>query len=434
MQNQTQIPNNECGNPVAPKGEILYFKDFTSSDKSLKHYYDLGECLRGQGKIAEAAEAWKKALELAPNDLNLLLSLGSMLADSGRIEEAGKYFGQAVALDKHNVDANYFMGMFRYVREDYKAALTHWKRCLHYASPDVDVSSLRMCLAEAYRADKRFTKAIYQLGKILDEDPYNLDAHNVLGMIFFEKGDKDKAMNVLSQAVKVGADFYRTHLNLGVVYFDRGAMDLAIHEFRKAARLNPEDADSLFNLGRTLATVGQVDEAVEVLNKSLKADPNQPDCRSLIGNIELVRGNFAESRKIFSQLNEEHPHNLDILCSLAEAEQNMNYYKDAEDHLLQARSEAPDSSYVYYSLALLYVNMSKRQDAALENIRTALTMEPNNPDYHLMCGDLLHKKGQSEEAKVHWKKAAKYNPDLIQEVRQRCAGRKKSAEADSGEH
>ena len=216
---------------IPDAGKVLYFAHYNSS-LNFRHYYEAGNCLRGQGKTAEAIEAWETALELNPNNVDAHLDLGSLLAESGDIEGALNHFQAAARLEPSNIDANYFLGLAYFRLENYKTALKYWKHCFTCKTEGIDEITLRMCLAEAYRALGRFQKAIYQLEQILNSSPHNLDAYNVLAMVLFEMDQKSLAMEVLQQALACAPNFYRTHLNLGVLYFDRGAIDMAIHEFK----------------------------------------------------------------------------------------------------------------------------------------------------------------------------------------------------------
>lgn len=400
-------------------GKLLHFAEY-NNPVSFRQYCDLAGVLQGQGKYEEAKSAWNKAVELEPNNINARIDFGVVLAETDDIEGARQQFEAAVNLDPNNIDANYLLGMAYFHLERFDLALKYWKRCLVDKTGQLeDETSLRMCLAEAYRALNRPHKAIFQLNNILEKNPADIDAYNLLGMVLLEIGEKSFAIDVLKRAVTCNPDFYRSHLNLGVVYFDCGAIDFSIHEFKRACQCNPKDADSFYNLGRALAIKGELKQACQALAKSLELSPNQPDCLDFLGNLELMRGDFQAACHSFNKVLADDPNNIEILCSIADAEHRQYNYQEAEAYLQRAYKLAPENPLVHYSLALLYRDQSKKLDQAVKHMRKAVDLQQNNPEYQLLYGDILAQTERENKAKDAWEKAIELDPSLADDVRSR---------------
>jgi Flp pilus assembly protein TadD len=62
-------------------------------------------CLAEQGKLVEATEAARRALELAPRKSVYNLTLGTLLARQGKFKEAKDYLILAIRADDSNVTA-----------------------------------------------------------------------------------------------------------------------------------------------------------------------------------------------------------------------------------------------------------------------------------------------------------------------------------------
>lgn len=410
------------GSGSKQSGRLLYFANYNSS-VNFRYYREMGDCLRGRGKFQEARIAWERAAELEPNDIDIHLDLGALLAENGELEAAISHFEKAVKLDSDNIDANYFLGLAHFRLEHFRQALKFWKHCFKCKAEDLDEVGLRMCLAEAYRALGRFKKAIFQLYEILGQSPYNLDAYNVLSMVFFEMGEEVLAMEVLQKAIAYGPDFYRSHLNLGVIYFSRGAIDMAIHEFRKACKCNPLDADSFYNLARSLSVRGDIDGACVALYRSIELDSTQLDGLSLLGNLELVRGRYNEARSHFAKILETDPDNVDILCAMAEAEHLLYNYQEAETYLQKALKLEPKNPMVHYSLALLYRDQSKMLSKSLSHMRMAVELAEETPELQLLYGDILADSGKMGKAMEAWGRAVELDPQLADDVNSRLKSR-----------
>lgn len=404
---------------IERNGKLLHFAQY-HNPASFRQYCHLAGALQGQGKYEEAKSAWYKAVELDPENINIRIDFGISLAETDDIEGALEQFEAAVKLDQTNLDANYLLGMAHFHLEHFDLALKYWKRCLADKTGQLeDETGLRICLAEAYRALGRPHKAIFQLNNILERNPADIDAHNLLGMILLEIGENAFAIDILKRAVTCNPDFYRSHLNLGVVYFNCGAIDFSIHEFKKACQCNPKDADSFYNLGRALTIKGELQQACQALEKSLELSPSQLDCLDFLGNLELLRGDFQAAQGHFSKLLADDPNNIEALCSIAEAEHRQYNYQEAEEYLQQAYKLAPENPLVHYSLALLYRDQSKKLDKAAKHMRKAVDLQQNNPEYQLLYGDILAQTDKESKAKEAWEKAIELDPSLADDVRSR---------------
>ena len=93
----------------------------------------------------------------------------------------------------------------------------------------------------------------------------------------------------------------------------------------------------------------------------------------------------------------------------------------AERHFRQAIEVAEFNPRAHAGLAgLLY--RSSRADEAVAPARRAVELGPTRASYHVLLGDVLDARGQTEEAAEHWKKAHDLRPDARVRVRLRGAG------------
>ncbi len=77
--------------------------------------------------------------------------------------------------------------------------------------------------------------------------------------------------------------------NLGVVQFQKGGLDDAIEKYEQSLRLNPDYAEARYNLGSALLQKGKIDDAIAECQKALELGPNDPDAHVVIGNAFMAR-------------------------------------------------------------------------------------------------------------------------------------------------
>ena len=103
-------------------------------DERTEHYMK-GLALFGEGKCAEAVEAYQKALELSPGWTEAMHGLAMAYMNEGKLDDAIRVGNEIVAIDKNDAFAHTSLSMF-YQRKDMideaekeaaKARMISWK-------------------------------------------------------------------------------------------------------------------------------------------------------------------------------------------------------------------------------------------------------------------------------------------------------------------
>jgi tetratricopeptide (TPR) repeat protein len=93
-------------------------------------HLNLGALLYEQEKTAEAAECFRRAVALAPQNPLAHFNLGSVLDDLGKSQEAARHLEEAVRLDPNYADAYYNLARVREKLGAPVEARRHWRRYL----------------------------------------------------------------------------------------------------------------------------------------------------------------------------------------------------------------------------------------------------------------------------------------------------------------
>ena len=81
------------------------FNDIIKTDpKSAAAHFGLAESMLGipKAKVEDIMEAYKKAVELEPDNVFYITTLGSFCSDVGRFNEAEEYYNKATEIDEEN--------------------------------------------------------------------------------------------------------------------------------------------------------------------------------------------------------------------------------------------------------------------------------------------------------------------------------------------
>ncbi len=113
-------------------------------------------------------------------------------------------------------------------------------------APDDDKAIVKFGLASYYSAQPEQAIEAWKQG--LSINPYQAEAHYLLGLAYLDKGELNKAVGHNLQAIKYRTNFTEAYHNLGTAYARMGKSREAIQSFQKALTINPEFAPSLNNL------------------------------------------------------------------------------------------------------------------------------------------------------------------------------------------
>lgn len=236
------------------------------------------------GDHVGAERAYRRGLEIAPDNAELRNALGWTLFQEGRSAEAVAEYEKALTTNPGSAKAhnNLALALVELGRLD--DAATHFKASLAVEPKAEIYSDLGFTMARLGKT----TEALADFQKALALDPNCASAHFNLAVTSVQAGDFPAAESHYRKALP-GRPSAETHNGLGFVLARQGRSDEAIGEFRTAIELNPKFTPAYNNLAEALAKQGRLDEAESYYRRSLAEKPN-PAVRNALGNLLRQQG------------------------------------------------------------------------------------------------------------------------------------------------
>ena len=150
-------------------------------------------------------------------------------------------------------------------------------------------------LAEKHHAAGRFPEAESICQQILQADPNQPVALHLLGVIAYQVGRHDTAVELITKALVIKPNFAAAHSNLGNALKGLSRLDDAVDSYTKAILLNPDLAVVHNNLGNALQEMGRLDEAVASYHKALHIDPGYAEAHSNLGDTFRELGRLDDA-------------------------------------------------------------------------------------------------------------------------------------------
>jgi FimV-like protein len=147
-------------------------------------------------------------------------------------------------------------------------------------------------LARAYQRQSRLEAAIQEAREAIRLDSLFPEAHNALGGMLFEKGDRTTAEYHFREAIRLRPDYAEAHNNLANLLSAASDLNQADYHFDIAIRLAPTQAVTRFNYGISLAVRRRFDEAQRQFELAVTYAPTMAEAHESLGNLVARRGDW----------------------------------------------------------------------------------------------------------------------------------------------
>jgi tetratricopeptide (TPR) repeat protein len=133
--------------------------------------YDLAYEITEKGDVEAAIVAWRKALELDPEDANALSNYGTLLLLKGQLDQSKAYLAKALARKPDLVDARNSLGVLLMKQGKLDDAIAEWNKSLAFSPVSTEA---RVNLGGAFMMQARYKEALAHWRAALELEPKRL--------------------------------------------------------------------------------------------------------------------------------------------------------------------------------------------------------------------------------------------------------------------
>jgi len=296
---EVYISADECGKAVELLSGQLDARKGTPDERRIA--IELAVALYKNGSKAEAGERFDSLSRLAADDPAPLLAQVRVLKDdrlwsrlSERVEKWCHNHPQDTQTPITVADS------IAVVNED-EARKTAEKLLGGVLARKPDYLPAMNRLATVFQVMGRSAEASTLYRRILVLQPDNIVAMNNLAWILCnEQGNYQEALELAQRGLQKAPNYADLIDTRGVIYFQLGDYDRAVQDFSRCLELYPDNfpavAASHLHLGKALAKLGQRDRAIESLQNALAANSKVDT---------LSPAEIAEAQRMVKELREE---------------------------------------------------------------------------------------------------------------------------------
>lgn len=164
----------------------------------------------------------------------------------------------------------------------------------------------------------------------LRERPDDPDGLHFLGLLFFHRGDNDKAVELIERSLVRAPDNPHVWNNLGNILFLWDRREEAKGAYRRVTQLAPAMAEPWYNLALLLRDGGEFDEAVHHFREALRRQPAFSRAYESLGMLHYRLGQIPHAAEIYRMWAEREPDNP-VAGHMAAATSGLNVPERADD-------------------------------------------------------------------------------------------------------
>jgi len=311
-----------------------------------------------QGKLIEAEGICRDAVDQNPGDINMLALLGATLIKTRKYDEAEKYLRMTINLAPTFAKPHEDLGHILLKMKRPDEAIEVLEKATQL-DPELVFGFLNLGKALAAtgkgkEADEAFEKAFklspeikalaqaaefFKKGltgkaekitrKIIQENPNNVDAFRLLGIISARNGIIGDAERFFRKAIKIAPDFTDVICDLGQLMTDDGRFEDAINCYKQAIEMEPENSRHYDHLGWVLEPAALTYDSIEAHQKAIELNPKLASAWLGLGHGLKTVGRLEEAIEAYQQCYKLKPYNGAIQWSLA----NLKTYRFSDDEI-----------------------------------------------------------------------------------------------------
>ncbi|MEQ8187300.1 MAG: PQQ-binding-like beta-propeller repeat protein [Candidatus Eremiobacterota bacterium] len=303
----------------------------TPEDKAGK-FFTVGKTQLEKNMIDAAISSFRRALELMPDDINYVISLGDALREKGDLHGACECYEKAFAISPERQDialtlSSMFMIIGRKALADrlYDNSFDYFNRSIrvrenagaYFGQADVyivrgDTGNFIKAILKGLKCDnsdfERLTDLaeIYSFTELDQEDCYNKmlslsglkedsSRASFLKGIIYEKNDWEEAAGFYEHAIYKDQNFPEPYYRMGMLFLQEELYQEAEDMFKRIIKINPSYGKAYAGLGKLFVKKGDFIEAEKNIKKAISIDPIWYYSYCLLAKICLKNNHIDEA-------------------------------------------------------------------------------------------------------------------------------------------
>ena len=414
------IIEREKGNDAAAFEMLRHCLDI-NPEASEAYYYIAHYYLRMK-ETDKALAAFKKASLLEPDNVNYLETLAQMYLQSQDLESATETFER---LSKAEPDREDVLGMLVQLysndKDQYPKAIATLNRMEELDGMNERISYAK---AELYQKMDNGKAAIAEMKKLADQYPNDLNYRNAYADMLLVNNNEKKAIDIYRGILKEEPANSKVLFSMRTYFLGQGntvAADSMTVNILTRSNANTDEKIYLLRQ-EVMENESKGDDSTKVIRlfeRTIKTKDSDPSIGLLYASyMELKKMPKENINRVLEDVLEKAPDNAAARLQLIADAWERKDYDRVVTLCSAARQYNPDEMAFYYYQGVA-LSQQDKTDEALDTFKNGISVinEQSSPDivsdFYAIMGDLLHEKGDKQQAFAAYDSCLQWKPDNL---------------------
>lgn len=400
-----------------PEEAVGYLEAAVRADPGrLDLYYNLGLLYTNVKQFDRARATIRRAIERDPESPVGFYYLGRVESEAGDDRAAIKAYETARTLDIDFVHPTLALGELYEQRGQADKAIALYQSYLDQGG-ERQTAEVRNRLVQLHLRQKAPDKALAVLDAAVQEDPQDLEARLRRGLILIDLHEYDKAIQDITVVSNAHPNDHRLLGYLAALYEETKNFDRAMVLYERMTTLAPDNPEPLLRLGALYGHRKETARALSYVDRAARIDNQLADVYLVKGYIYIESEQYEAAAKALDAGIAVHPEHADLHFNLGTVYDKLNRFDDLVTQMAAVLKIDPKHANALNYLGYTYADRGVRLDEAVDLIKRALSIKPDEGAFVDSLGWAYYKLGRTGEALKELQRAIQLMPDdaVIQE-------------------
>jgi tetratricopeptide (TPR) repeat protein len=257
------------------------------------------------GKLAQAEQAYQRAIEVDPLEANHFVSLARVQIFASNYSEAEESASNALLLEPNSALANAVYGWvmdFQAIDAPDQETRSSILRDAFEKVSEALVIDPNSALVQAFYSEVlidfdigRYQEAIDAAQAAIQLDPNLMEAHRAMGYVWESTGNYERAIDSYLAALRIHNNLPLLHISVGNMYQALGDIELAVDSYLRAVALDPTNPDPLNRIALAEARIGNYGIASQYAADAVDKEPENPRLHGNLGRMYYKNGEIKSA-------------------------------------------------------------------------------------------------------------------------------------------
>ncbi|HRD93050.1 MAG TPA: tetratricopeptide repeat protein [Accumulibacter sp.] len=344
-----------------------------SSLSQAQTWHTIGSGELARGRLGPAQDAFRKALELAPELSPAWNGLGTTLTRLDRLADAEKAYDKALHFDPKNVEARANRANVRRGLGQPAAALEDARQATSEAPREAHAWRVYGIVSIEQR---NYPEAVIAFGKVDELESSTPDDLASLGESLAAVGQLPEALATLRRAEKQDPKLPRLQIIIAKVLGNSGDTAGALGYLERAVAAEPSNAVAWSSKGYALMRLGRLPEAADALETAVRLAPDLVNAWVNLGETRMRQGKLGRAIEALEKAVALNPEALDGRLYLAQSYLGSRQAAKAREQSTAVLARMPDQPAGLGILTMAYL-MEGNETAAAQPYARLRAIDPN---------------------------------------------------------